>query len=502
MDESTPIQPAAIDTEMTTTTDQMLTDIPKESTVDQSRSMDIIPIEPPALLPPTAPAVDPRLSPPLPPPDHQWQALAAALTTYHFSSPPPGMLFLAHHRMDYPNALKEEIQCILLPQLTPAAPVPQIAQTAPVIAQMAVQTPIALPLMIALLPPPVRQPPQPGTLLRPTAPVNVQTPQAPSPSGPALDRHGQPIRKPGHYERSVKRKQHLHKEAEYRKSLKTGMMDERSTRGTPPPSTSGAERSQTPSKPTTRRREQCNKQKAREEARKSSQTTSMPQPKITVPKTATRIKQPPPARQSDSHHSRHKSHSRDDRHSKETQQPHATGCDSRQHKRRDDAPPHHTQSEQNPQVHSTGFDKDAYRRGFCRSPPKLMDYISPLHRDAEIQRPIEALNNPPKDVFKAPLPPPPPMGVEPATSSATSLLPTATSQRPTAPTSTMTTTVTHTMSLPPTALSSAQSTMQAQLQLVIMTRPVLGVAPPTSSVPTVEPQLPSKATRLPNYMHF
>uniref|UniRef100_A0A915ITR9 Uncharacterized protein n=1 Tax=Romanomermis culicivorax TaxID=13658 RepID=A0A915ITR9_ROMCU len=84
---------------------------------------------------------------------------------------------------------------------------------------------------------------------------------------------------------------------------------------------------------------------------------------------------------------------------------------------------------------------------------------------------MEALKNLQKDVFKAPLPLPPPMDVEPATSSATSLMPTATSQPPMAPTSTMVTT-------------SSESLGQ----------PVLH--------PTVEPQLPSEATGLPNYMHF
>uniref|UniRef100_A0A915KXL2 Uncharacterized protein n=1 Tax=Romanomermis culicivorax TaxID=13658 RepID=A0A915KXL2_ROMCU len=356
MDKSTLIQPATMDAETNTTTDQTLTDIPEESTINESTSMDIVPTEPATTLPWMAPTMDPRiyLAPPaiLPGPpiiatvaaarysapvrfsqhiisDPQWQALATALTAYHFPSQPPGMLFPKHHWMNYPDAVKEEIQCILLPQLTPAAPVPQIAQPAP-------------------------------------------------------------------------------EEADYHKSHKMRTIDEPCTRQMLPPSTLRTEHGKTPSEQTTRPGEQCDKQKAREEGHQSSsQTSATPQPKVTSTKTAALAKQTPPAPHSHSYHSRHESHSHDDSHHRETQQPHTTTHDGPQHKHRKDALQHRTQREQTCQMHSTGFYKDGYGGGFRRSPPKLTDYISPLQRDAEIHKRLEALKNPPKAVFKVPFPPPP-----------------------------------------------------------------------------------------------
>uniref|UniRef100_A0A915INE3 Uncharacterized protein n=1 Tax=Romanomermis culicivorax TaxID=13658 RepID=A0A915INE3_ROMCU len=290
--------------------------------VNQSTSMDPLPIEPAALLPATALAVDPGIY----------------LTTPAFL---PGPLIIATiaaaSRTGSPNCSNGSGYCsnghTNAGSITPA----DHLTTATGAATPTARNSITL-----------------------TATVDVQTPQAPSTSVPALDRHGQPIRKPQCYEHSVKQKQHLHEEAEYPESRKTQTTDEPRTGQTLPPSTSRAECGQMPSERTTCRREQRNKQKAQKEARKSSQPTWTLQPKITSMKTAVPATQPPLAPQSDSHHSRHESHSRDDRHHKETQQHHATGRNSCQHKPRDDAPPHPTQSEQMRQVHMTGFYEDGY----------------------------------------------------------------------------------------------------------------------------------------------
>uniref|UniRef100_A0A915JZ06 Uncharacterized protein n=1 Tax=Romanomermis culicivorax TaxID=13658 RepID=A0A915JZ06_ROMCU len=264
------------------------------------------------------------------------------------------------------------------------------------------------------------------------------------------------------------------------KSHKTCATDKPCTPQTPPPSTSGTERGKTPSERTTCCCKQRNQQKAHKAAgQTSSQTSATSQQKVMTTKTAVPAKQTPPAHQSDSHHSHHESHSRDDRHRKETQQAHTTSHDSHQHECCTDALPHHTQTEQMPQVHSTGFYEEAL-----------------LQHHAEIQKCLEALKNPPKPVFKVSLPPPPQMDVEPATSSSTSLPPTATSLPPTAPTSATATTVTHTTSLPPTAPMSVQTTTPAQPSLVIMSRLVLGAAPQTNTAQQQQPPISPDVTGL------
>uniref|UniRef100_A0A915K8Z0 Uncharacterized protein n=1 Tax=Romanomermis culicivorax TaxID=13658 RepID=A0A915K8Z0_ROMCU len=221
MDESTPVQPTTVDTQTNTaTTDQMLTNMPEESTPKKSTTMDIPHEEPATVAPLPAPAMDPPIHLPTPavlpgppmiatiataryiPPvrfsqqiilDSQWNTLAAALAVYYFPRPPRRMLFPEHHWMDYPDPLKDEIQRILLPPPMPALPISQlvqITQTARIVA------PGALPL--------------PPAQLLPTIPMDVQPPQVPTMSAPALDHHSQPIRRPGRYEHSIKQPKRPH----------------------------------------------------------------------------------------------------------------------------------------------------------------------------------------------------------------------------------------------------------------------------------------------------
>uniref|UniRef100_A0A915KLI4 Uncharacterized protein n=1 Tax=Romanomermis culicivorax TaxID=13658 RepID=A0A915KLI4_ROMCU len=382
------------------------------------------------------------------------------------------MLFPEHHWMDYSDPLRDEIQRILLPRPSPPPPTSQpvqIAQTAPVVAQTA-------------LPPPTAQ-------LPPMVPIAVQPPKVPTKSVLALNHHSQPIKKNEH---SVKWKTQQQDEVEYRKAHKTRMRDELHARQTLLPSTLHTERGKTPSERTTRRREQRAQQKARETAGQTSSTTGVTvQPKVMRTKSAASA-HTPPACHSDSHRSRDESHRCDDHHRKETKHSlhrdtttsnshQHTTSNSHQHNPRVEAPPHHTQSEQTRQVHSTGFYEGEYQHSFRRSPPKLTDYISPLHRDAEIQKGMDNLKNPPKPEFKTPLPPAPLMDVEQTASSSASLLQTTASLLPMASTLVQSTATISVQSV-------STSTVTIQPQLVITTCPALGAATAAIAVLQFQPR--------------
>uniref|UniRef100_A0A915J6E5 Uncharacterized protein n=1 Tax=Romanomermis culicivorax TaxID=13658 RepID=A0A915J6E5_ROMCU len=267
MDESTRVQPTAMDIETDTTMDQTLMDIPEESTLHQSTSA--------------------------------MAALAAALTAYHFPSPPPGMLFPEHHWTDYPDTLKEEIQRILLPQPTPAAPVPQVTQPAP---------------------------------------------------------------------------------------MRT--MDEPRTRQTPPPSTSRTEHGKTPAKgQPVAANNAINKKLVMRHQHQQNNRCLLANRKATIQATSRTLVM--------------------------------------------------TVTEKKPNngplqaVIALNTNALWMHHHTALKASKL---TSPLRRDAEIKKRMEALKNPPQTVFKVPLPPPPPMDMELATSSSNSLPPRAMSLPPTAPT--------------------------------------------------------------------
>uniref|UniRef100_A0A915L671 Uncharacterized protein n=1 Tax=Romanomermis culicivorax TaxID=13658 RepID=A0A915L671_ROMCU len=245
-------------------------------------------------------------------------------------------------------------------------------------------------------------------------------------------------------------------------------------------------------------------QKARQMAVQFSSTTGWTaQPKVTTTKssaTSTTSAKPTVLPQqmrlfhhSHSHCSRHKLHHRDDCHHKATEhfprQDTATRV-SHQPNCCKDTPMHLTQSEQTRRVHSTHFYKWEYHHTFCRSPPKMSDYISQLHRDAKIQWCLEALKQPQQPEFKVPLPPGPSMDVEPIVLT-------------TAQTSTITALLLP-ITKPPTStsLTTTTATIPPIPKLKISMCPVLRAAPAAGTALQFKPQLLSESITLPNYVHF
>uniref|UniRef100_A0A915IA94 Uncharacterized protein n=1 Tax=Romanomermis culicivorax TaxID=13658 RepID=A0A915IA94_ROMCU len=259
---TTPTHQIEMDAEATATSDQTLTDISGETTINTKATMDVV--QP-------SPDIDPSIylaqpvalpSPPMiaavataryiPPvrfsqqyvSDTQWDTLATTRKAYSFPLPPPRMLFLEHHWQDYPLTLRDQITEILIPATTtPPAMLQQIpwSLTAPIVAQ-------SVPQAIVGQPPPMIQ-------------MDVQQPQQPSTSLANLDKHGQPIRKPAHYEHSIKGKTQQQEKVKYRKAHKACSMDEPHARHTLPPSTSCTEHGKMPSQHTTKGPEQQAKQK-------------------------------------------------------------------------------------------------------------------------------------------------------------------------------------------------------------------------------------------------
>uniref|UniRef100_A0A915IIU5 Uncharacterized protein n=1 Tax=Romanomermis culicivorax TaxID=13658 RepID=A0A915IIU5_ROMCU len=119
----------------------------------------------------------------------QWVALAADLREYNFLPLLSGMVFPEHHWQDYLLLLCNQITEILIPTTT----------TPPIMLQQMPLAPTALIVAQSAPHPIAAQPP-------PTVPMDVQQPQQPSTSMANLDKYGQLICKPAHYEHSIKQK--------------------------------------------------------------------------------------------------------------------------------------------------------------------------------------------------------------------------------------------------------------------------------------------------------
>uniref|UniRef100_A0A915JTE5 Uncharacterized protein n=1 Tax=Romanomermis culicivorax TaxID=13658 RepID=A0A915JTE5_ROMCU len=355
--------------EVTPASDQILTDIPEETTVDTKADMDVV--QP-------APAIDPSIYSTTPmalpsplmiatvataryiPPvrfskqfvsDSQWATLAAALKAYGCPPLLSGMLFPEHYWRYYPLTLCNQIMEILIlarmasptvPQQTPSVP------RAPIVAQSVPQIVAVQPWLTVLM--------------------NVQQ-QQPSTSTAQLDKHLQPIQKPACYEHSIKRKTQQEEEVETRKVHKAHMMDEPQARCTPPHSTSCTERGKRLSQQTTKCCDQQAKQKERLTASQASITTGeTAQLKVTPTKhssnqtikaqTLMPLPQVTPTQCSDSHRSCHDSHRCNNHHHHErdhSSRPAGDTQDSCDQDPGGNAPHHRMQSEQMHQVHATSM---------------------------------------------------------------------------------------------------------------------------------------------------
>uniref|UniRef100_A0A915JYC3 Uncharacterized protein n=1 Tax=Romanomermis culicivorax TaxID=13658 RepID=A0A915JYC3_ROMCU len=144
--------------------------------------------------------------------------------------------------------------------------------------------------------------------------------------------------------------------------------------------------------------------------------------------------------------------------------------------------------------------EEGHHHTFGHSPPKLTDYISPLHSNAEVQHRLEVLKNPPpQPEFKTPLAPALPMDIEQSTTTKSDTAMTIMTSLPTiASTRPPSTTVTSMLATTPVTMTTTAS----QPTLVMTTAPVLGAIPPASTVLCAMLQLPSQVVTLPNYICF